>query len=391
MYYRNQRFSQNRQPQRQGRSSRASRGMNIDVNRLIKKASASDVAAYTPKNTFESFSLTNTVKRNVVERGYTIPTPIQDQAIPEILAGKDLVGIANTGTGKTAAFLLPLIHKVFNDRTQKVLIIAPTRELAIQIEEECRAFGKGMGLFGALCVGGANMYRQISALRRDPPFVIGTPGRLRDLEKQGELNFGRYNNIVLDEVDRMLDLGFIREIQYIVGKLPAKRQSLFFSATIPSSIRDVMNKLLHNPITISIQAQAPSDHVNQDIVRTNGKLKIDILHDLLIKDGFDKVLLFGRTKHGVDKLLRELNERGFRVAAIHGNKRQSHRERALDEFKNNRVQVLLATDIASRGIDVEGITHVINYDLPQSYEDYIHRIGRTGRADKFGTALTFVD
>lgn len=230
----------------------------------------------------------------------------------------------------------------------------------------------------------------LSAESKKPPFVIGTPGRLRDLDNGKGLNFTNFNNIVLDEVDRMLDIGFVREIKYIIMRLPQNRQSLFFSATLTPSVLDVMQSLLRNPVTISVKSTDNLTNVRQNVIRTNGKPKIEVLHDLLIKAEFKKVLVFGRTKFGMEKLARDLEQRGFKVAAIHGNKNQSQRQRALTEFKDSRVQVLLATDVASRGLDINDVTHVINFDLPESYEDYIHRIGRTGRANKLGAALTLI-
>ncbi len=347
--------------------------------------------SYVVKNSFANFALQSQLLANVQTRGYLTPTPIQDQCIPALLLGKDVVGLANTGTGKTAAFLLPLIHKVMSNRSQRTLIIAPTRELAGQIEQELRLFSRSLNIFSALCIGGVGMGTQIRDLSRSPNFVVGTPGRLTDLEKRGKIHFSQFNNVVLDEVDRILDMGFIRDITYIVSHLSPNRQSAFFSATIPDGVKRIMNSFLKNPITISVKSSDHIDNVSQDIVKTWGKAKIDVLHNLLIQKGFDKVLVFGRTKWGLEKLAKDLNIRGFRVVAIHGNKSQSQRQYSLDQFKNNHVKVMLATDVASRGLDIDSITHVINYDLPESYEDYIHRIGRTGRADKKGIALTLVD
>jgi ATP-dependent RNA helicase RhlE len=346
---------------------------------------------FIPVNDFSDFAITERLKLNISKRGFLKPTPIQDQTIPQILAGKDLVGIANTGTGKTAAFLIPLIQKAATDSTQKILIIVPTRELAVQIKDEFEGFAHGMHVFSVLCIGGVNIHNQVERLRMNPQFVIGTPGRLKDLEKNRKINFSNFNNIVLDEVDRMLDIGFVREIKYIISLLKQNRQSLFFSATITKEAEDIMHSFLANPVMVSVKSTDNLINVHQEVIKTNGQSKIELLHDLLIKDGFSKVLVFGRTKFGMEKLARSLGERGFAVAAIHGNKNQNQRLRALNEFKNNRIQVLLATDVASRGLDINDVTHVINYDLPESYEDYIHRIGRTGRANKFGAALTFVD
>ncbi len=346
---------------------------------------------FVPVHSFTDFPIASELKRNITAIGYTKPTPIQDQIIPHILAGKDVVGIANTGTGKTAAFLIPLINHAFLDRFQKVLIITPTRELAVQIRDDLSGLAAGMSINSVLCIGGVSIGPQIQRLRRNPQFVIGTPGRLKDLEGTRNINFGSFNNIVLDEVDRMLDIGFVLEIKHIVSCLAQKRHSLFFSATVPASVQDIIRSFLTNPITVSVKSTDSVDSIHQNVVKTNGKPKIEVLHDLLIKKEFSKVLVFGRTKHGMEKLSRDLNLRGFKVAAIHGNKSQNQRQRALNDFKNNLVQILLATDIASRGLDIDDVSHVINYDLPESYESYIHRIGRTGRANKSGTALTFVD
>lgn len=347
--------------------------------------------AYIPTNQFSDFAIAAEIQKNIQQKGYLQPTPIQDQAIPFVLEGRDVIGIANTGTGKTAAFLIPILNKIFHDRSQKLLVVVPTRELAVQIEEEWRAFAKGMHIYSVLCIGGASIHNQIYGLRRDHNVVIGTPGRLKDLKQQNKLNFAFFNNIVLDEVDRMMNMGFINDVRFIVSHLPNQRQSLFFSATVPLEIQGVMNTLLRNPIRISVKSQETAANIAQNVMKTNGRNKIDMLQDLLSQDAFKKVLVFGRTKWGMNKLERALIERGFRVAAIHGNKNQNQRIRALQQFKRNEVQILLATDIASRGLDIDDITHVINYDQPASYEDYIHRIGRTGRAEKKGAAITFVD
>lgn len=345
---------------------------------------------YAPTHLFSNFNINDQLKRNIAGRGYTTPTPIQDQAIPHILAGRDVVGVANTGTGKTAAFLIPLINKAFLDRSQRVLIITPTRELAVQIRDELIEFSAGLNIDSVLCIGGVSIGPQAQRLRRQPQFVIGTPGRLKDLGS-GVLRFASFNNIVLDEVDRMLDIGFVQEIRQIIFSLSPNRLSLFFSATLPLGVQEVMRSFLRNPVTVSVKTTDTVANVKQDIIKMNGEPKIEVLHDLLVQEGFSKVLIFGRTKFGMEKLARDLDQRGFKVAAIHGNKNQNQRQRALEDFKNNQVQVLLATDIASRGLDIDDVTHVINYDLPESYEAYIHRIGRTGRANKTGVALTFVN
>lgn len=349
------------------------------------------VEAYVPTNSFADFALVDELKASVAARGYTQPTPIQDQAIPLILNGQDVVGIANTGTGKTAAFLLPLINKVVTDPEARVLIVVPTRELALQVQDELLSFRQGMQYYSALCIGGASMQRQIESLRRRPAFIIGTPGRLKDLIMRGKLNLQYFSSIVLDEVDRMLDMGFVHDVQQLIAELAPERHSLFFSATMNERVRGIMQSFLRNPVTITIKSHQTPSKVVQKIIKVNGKPKIEILHELLLEEGFDKVVVFGRTKHGANAIAEKLYDRGLRVAAIHGNKSQAQRQRALRDFRENRIQALIATDVISRGLDIDDVTHVINFDLPPSYEDYIHRIGRTGRASKEGTAVTFVE
>lgn len=363
----------------------------IDPGLFVRKAEAITAEnAPVITHTFADFQIVQQLKKNIAEKGYQTPTPIQDQAIPYIVQGKDVVGIANTGTGKTGAFLIPLINKVLQNPSERVLIIAPTRELAVQIEEECRILARGLSIFTALTIGGASMYHQTAMLRRQPHFVIGTPGRLKDFAQQGKLHLTTYNNVVLDEVDRMMDMGFINDIKFLIGKLPIFRQSLFFSATIPHSVIPLMHAFLKNPVTVSVKTHDTAQAVEQNVIKVAGRNKIDVLSNLLRQEGFHRVLVFGRTKWGINKLATILTDRGLRVSAIHGNKSQTARQRALDEFKKGNIQVLLATDVASRGLDIDDVTHVINYDQPASYEDYIHRIGRTGRANKRGVALTFV-
>ena len=364
------------------------------MSKFIKTAVVPDVEKpYTPVHNFSDFALNAKIHENLAALGYLQPTPIQDQAIPAGLAGNDVLGLANTGTGKTAAFLLPLIEKVLaNYDHETVLILAPTRELAQQIEMELKGFAKNLRIGSATVIGGASIGPQLALLRRNPHFVIGTPGRVRDMINRGALNLSKFNNIVLDEVDRMLDMGFVNEIKQVLSEMPSERQSLFFSATISRDIEQLINGFLVNPVKISVSNGETTDSVNQDVVRVTGdQRKIDVLHDLLIKEEMKRVLVFGETKFGVERLAKELNTRGFKAESIHGNKSQGQRSRAIDAFKSDRVNVLVATDVAARGIDIKDITHVINYDLPNTYDDYTHRIGRTGRGGKIGHALTFVD
>lgn len=358
---------------------------------FVKKDLEKPAEPQAVKHQFADFLICGALKRNIQAKGYLRPTPIQDQVIPLVLQGKDVIGIANTGTGKTGAFLIPLINKAYYNSTQRVLIIAPTRELAVQIQAECIIFAKNMNVFTTLAIGGLSSHQQASSLKKRPQFVIGTPGRLKDFVEQGKLQLGTFQNTVLDEVDRMMDMGFINDIRFLISKLPQPRQSLFFSATIPIQVVPLMQTFLKNPTTISVKTQETAEAIEQDIVKIAGRNKIDVLSDLLRQESFKKVLVFGRTKWGINKLSKVLMERGLKIAAIHGNKSQSQRQRALEQFKRGEIRALLATDVASRGLDIDDVTHVINYDQPASYDDYIHRIGRTGRANKRGIALTFVD
>ncbi len=343
-------------------------------------------------HTFADFAIDERIKGNVRAKGYVTPTPIQDEAIPRILEGRDIVGIANTGTGKTGAFLIPLLHKVVHARSERVLIIVPTRELALQIEEEFAGFAAGSGFLSVSAVGGANINPQIRCLRQDPYFVIGTPGRLKDLMERGVLDLSKFGTVVLDEADRMLDMGFIKDMKFILSHMPSVRHTLFFSATLSREIEALIGHFLTNPVRVFVKTGETAAGVHQDIVRVDmGKTKVDVLHDLLTQADFAKVLVFGRTKHGVERLAKILRERGFKAESIHGNKTQSNRQKALALFKDNKIQILVATDVAARGIDVENVSHVINYDIPTTYEDYVHRIGRTGRAGKRGKALTFIE
>ncbi len=384
-------YGQNRFRNNSRRNGESTLGNNPGM--FIKKAvEPINATAYTPHNSFSDFDIIAPLKENIKNKGYTTPTPIQDQAIQPILEGRDLIGLANTGTGKTAAFLIPLIDKLYKIRDQRALIIVPTRELAVQINDEFKSFAQDLRLYSALIIGGANMSRQIRDLRHNPHFVIATPGRLKDLVERKQIYLEDFQNIVLDEVDLMVDIGFITDIKYFISKLSKERQSLFFSATISPKVKEILSTFVKDPISISVKNQDTAENVEQDVIKVLDKgKKVDQLHDLLISGGFDKVLIFGRTKHGVERLTRDLEFRGFKVGSIHGNKNQSQRQRTLQSFKRNEIQILLATDVASRGLDIDNVTHVINYDLPKTYQDYIHRIGRTGRAGKNGTALTFLD
>lgn len=349
------------------------------------------IKEYTPVNSFDTLPVNHQIKENINKKHYKEPSPVQDQAIPAILNGRDVIGIANTGTGKTAAFLIPLINKVCLDHTQKVLIIAPTRELAEQIHNDFRDFSYGTNIYSALIIGGAGMHRQMSELSRKPNFVIGTPGRIKDLIRRKCLYLGQFNNVVLDETDRMVDIGFINEIKLFISMLPKERQSLFFSATVSRKVQEIINSFVQDPIIINVKKRETAAHIKQEIIRVSrNQQKIDTLHNLLTQECFSKVIVFGNTKWSVQRISDELVHRGLKAGAIHGDKNQSQRRTTLEKFKRSEINVLLATDVAARGLDISNVSHVINYELPKTYDDYVHRIGRTGRADKSGIALTFV-
>jgi len=364
----------------------------IAHSRYISKATAvENDSLYVCEKSFNDFNLHSALTSNISKRNYVNPTKIQDRAIPEILKGRDLLGIGRTGSGKTGAFLIPMIDKALKNPESKILIVSPTRELANQISSEFRKFAQSTPLKVVLVIGGASIRDQIRLIRAQPQFVVATPGRLIDLVKRKSIDLGGFNNVVLDEVDRMLDMGFIEDIKLLISKLASQRQSLFFSATLSHKEEMLANSLLVSPIKVGTDKQTALESIHQDIVRVHSREhKMQVLHDLLKRSEFNKVLVFSRTKRGADNISSELRRRSIRVDSLHGDKSQNKRSRVLSKFKQNKIDVLVATDVAARGIDVPNISHVINYDEPATYNDYIHRIGRTGRIGKTGTALTFV-
>jgi ATP-dependent RNA helicase RhlE len=366
-------------------------GQYIDPQRFVAVARLQEAEVYVPSHMFADFKLDELLKSNLAAKGYDTPSPIQDQTIPAGLEGRDVIGMAGTGTGKTAAFALPVLQRLINEKSAGALIIAPTRELAEQIEQECRALARGSGLSGALLIGGTSMGTQLRSLQARPRIVIGTPGRIKDHLQRKTLRLGTFNMVVLDEVDRMLDMGFVNDVQEILSQTSTERQSFFFSATLDARVRKLIDTFTNDPVTVSIKTSAASESVHQDVVRYRGNIdKLDQLHDLLLKQEVAKAIVFDETQRSVERLSKELLERGFSAEAIHGGKSQGQRQRALAKFKKNEVSILVATDVAARGIDVADITHVINYSVPKVYDDYIHRIGRAGRAGRIGYALTFV-
>lgn len=375
-----------------GRGKRGFKGSYIDERMFVNKGTkTTEMQDYEPKHAFADFEIADSLAKNLVKRGYIKPSPIQDQSIPVTLEGKDVIGIAATGTGKTAAFLIPLINKIEKDRNQKVMILTPTRELAMQIQKEFFDFTEGMKLYSVTCVGGSPIYPQIKQLGLGVHVVVGTPGRVKDLIARGKIKMSNYESIVLDEADRMLDMGFIDDMTEILSLMPKSKQALFFSATFNDKVKALCGNFLKNPVTISVKTRDTSGSVDQDVVRIISKSqKIDQLHEILNREEATKVLIFREMKRSVDELTDELTGRGIKALGLHGDMRNRERERAVHALKEGHVKVLIATDVAARGIHISDISHVINYDIPNDYETYIHRIGRTGRGEAKGIALTFI-
>ena len=388
--YKSSRAPHSRPPRQ--RANKPKHGQYIDPIKFVKVANPVKPEDYVPKHTFADFVVDKRLHESIRRKGYVTPTPIQDQTIPLGLEGKDVVGLANTGTGKTAAFLVPILNRLMQDRSAKALIVAPTRELAQQIETERRSLSKNGGIYGALLIGGASYGPQLQDLRRNPNVVVGTPGRINDHIEQRSLDLSKFNLVVLDEVDRMLDMGFVNDVKALLAKCAERRQSFYFSATMDRRVSDIIDSFSPDAVTVSVKQGDTSDNVHQDVVPYAGKTnKLEALHTLLIEPLVTKSIIFESTQRNVERLEQELVGRGFSVMAIHGGKTQGARRRALEAFKAGKVPTLIATDVAARGIDVPDVTHVINYGLPQTYEDYTHRIGRAGRAGKVGYALTFVE
>jgi ATP-dependent RNA helicase RhlE len=347
---------------------------------------------------FSGLGLGEPIMRAVSAEGYTTPTPIQSQSIPHVIAGRDLLGCAQTGTGKTAAFALPILERIdkvrrpATSRAPRVLVLSPTRELAAQIGQSFATYGRHLHFRQTVVFGGVGQNPQVRALAHGVHILVATPGRLLDLMEQGHVRLDQLEIFVLDEADRMLDMGFMPDLKRIISRLPRQRQSLFFSATMPDSIADLASGLLADPVRVSVTPPSSTvDRIEQRVLFVDHGNKRALLNSLLTPGKFERVLVFTRTKHGADKVVKQLSREGVAADAIHGNKSQSARERTLLQFRRGTLRVLVATDLASRGIDVDGISHVINYDLPSEPEAYVHRIGRTGRAGADGVALSFCD
>ena len=380
---------------RRRRGGKKKADKSIPIEKFINKVDPSkilDEEAYVPTNMYADFPFEKRVRQAADNKGYVTPTQIQDKAIPVAMKGRDIVGLSATGTGKTAAFLLPILHRLFMCQIRKSLILAPTRELAIQINDELHGLhGRRMQVFSTVVVGGVPAFRQIKQLRKQNHIIVGTPGRVMDLMKRGELDLSEMDVVVLDEADRMLDMGFIDDMRFVMQHVPDVRQTLFFSATMSKEIEVLIGEFLTDPETISVKTRDTSENVDQDIVRVGGRSKVDVLAEMLEDKEMEKVIIFTETKRGAEHLMNELHIKEVSSDALHGDKDHWARQKSLKNFVDGKTRVLVCTDVAARGIDVKGITHVINYDTPTNYDDYVHRIGRTGRAGQMGHALTFVD
>jgi ATP-dependent RNA helicase RhlE len=353
---------------------------------------------FKPDSSFRDFELNESLLRALAEEKYQIPTPIQARTIPPVMAGRDVIGIAQTGTGKTAAFALPILHRMSADprpatrRNCRVLVLSPTRELSGQILDNFRIYGRHLRISATLAIGGVPIGKQVRALLGGVDVLVATPGRILDLVKSNALRLGEVDCLVLDEADRMLDMGFIHDIRKIVAKLPHARQTLMFSATMPRAIADLAAQMLRDPVKVAVAPVASTaERIEQRVIRVDRPAKASALIDVLRQEAIDRALIFTRTKHGADKVARLLNHAGIAAEAIHGNKSQGQRERVLAAFRKGSVKTLVATDIAARGIDVDGISHVVNFDVPNMPETYVHRIGRTARAGAEGVAISLCD
>jgi len=367
----------------------------IDISQLTQKAAPQPVSMpYVANRSFRQMPLNPRLLQAIAQKGYSSPTEIQDKTLEYLLAGRDMMGVAQTGTGKTGAFLIPLINRLLSGKESfQVLVLAPTRELAIQIDQEFKSLTAGFKLYSQCFIGGTNINRDLQKLGRKSHFVIGTPGRLLDLYQRRALKFNDFNVLILDEFDRMLDMGFNKDVQRITAAMQNRRQTLLFSATVDLKQQAFIDKLLRNPVEVKVSnGEATGTHIEQEIIKVaEGQDKFRVLTELIEQPGFNKVLVFAETKRWVNKVHKKLVQSGIKSDEIHGNKSQNYRQTALKKFSSGRIQVLVATDVAARGLDVSDVTHVINYQLPSNMDSYIHRIGRTGRAGKTGKAYTFIN
>ncbi|MFH0759182.1 MAG: DEAD/DEAH box helicase [Bacteroidota bacterium] len=373
----------------------AKKASTLDHSLLVKEASnRANQVDFRSDRLISELPISPKIRQALADKGFERPTEIQDRTLETLIAGRDLLGIAQTGTGKTGAFLVPIIEYLLHHRISPyALVVVPTRELALQVEEEFKSMSKGLGLYSACFIGGTNVNRDVQTLRRNSHVVIATPGRLLDLADRRAIDLGKFRTLVLDEFDRMLDMGFIKDVNRILDAMKQRNHTMLFSATLDKSQQSMINSILRDPVTVKVSTgDRPVDSIDQDVIRLKpGEDKFQVLKEMLSRTGFDRVLLFEETKHKVSRLCQKLNNAGIAAEQIHGNKSQNARQSALNAFKQGRVKVLVATDVASRGLDISDVSHVINYQVPQTHDSYIHRIGRTGRAGKAGKAFTFVN
>lgn len=365
----------------------------LNPEMLVKKATQTTVKSYVSERDYTQLNLHRFLSKNIAQKGYKNPTEIQEKCIAPLISGKNLIGIAATGTGKTGAFLIPIVQQMLEGKNSTGLVVVPTRELAQQVQDEFKSLTRGTDLTSACFIGGTSVSKDVSLAKRKVSLIVGTPGRLNDLIDRNALKIGNTPVLVLDEFDRMLDMGFIRDIQKIVSKMNNRKQTMLFSATMDSSQENLIKQIIKNPLRINVSSGTKSsDNVDQNIIRVgHDENKFDVLFNLVNKASFKKVILFAETKRTVDRLSKQLVKSGIKSDVIHGDKSQNYRSKAIKLFKLGKTKILVATDVAARGIDIKGVTHVINYQLPQTMDSYIHRIGRTGRAETTGIAYTFVN
>jgi len=366
----------------------------LDPELFVKKAVHTKETTYISSRKIADLPVDGRLIANLTKKGYTLPTEIQDKTLEAILGGRDLLGIAQTGTGKTGAFLIPLVNRLLGSGPAfQILVVVPTRELAVQVETEFKSITKDLGLYSACFIGGTSVHKDIQTLRRPCHVVIGTPGRLLDLASQKVLDFRHFKGLVLDEFDRLLDMGFLKDIQHIIRAMVNRRQTVLFSATEEKSQRKVIEEILSEPVQVRVSTgNVTADRIDQDIIRVKeGENKFQLLLSMMDDVSFQKVLIFAETKHWVKKVCRKLQQAGIIADEIHSNKSQNYRLKALNDFRSGKTRVLIATDVAARGLDITEVSHVINFQQPRNFDSYIHRIGRTGRAGKAGKAFTFID
>ncbi len=393
-------FSKRRESNNPRRSNQFNRGRGqqpvstLDPRLFVKKAVPLTEARYESNRSINDLPVDARIKTNLLAKGYLKPTEIQDKTIEAILNKSNLLGIAQTGTGKTGAFLIPVVHNLIGSKAAfQVLVVVPTRELAVQVEEEFRTIVKGLSMRSSCFIGGTSVGKDIATLRQPVHVVIGTPGRLTDLARQGALRLNNFSTLILDEFDRLLDMGFSRDIQFIVKAMNNRKQTILFSATEEKNQQKIISDLLYQPVEVRVaKGKTTGDHIEQEVVRVEpGETKMEVLLRMVKDRSFHKVIVFAETKRGVSTVRKTLHQSGVRVDEIHGNKSQNYRLKALNDFKSGKIQVLIATDVAARGLDISEVTHVINYQQPRDFDSYIHRIGRTGRAGKGGKAFTFIN